>query len=172
MKHEAAGGAAAWSVHRSCSGWRQCQSASSPVWIPPRWLLHRFVDHSNCCWSLFLRADASCLLAPSLSGAAPALWAASSASFIKADEVAALSKGLTNETAFNDLSGTGFHINGVKFMKLNSELNAVIRGKAGENAASAAMSKKAIIIGVGKGSPQEISNAVEKMAADLASKGF
>lgn len=57
-------------------------------------------------------------------------------------------------------------------MKLNSELGSVIRGKQGENAASAAFSKKAIIIGTGKGSPQEISNAVEKMAADLASKGF
>jgi hypothetical protein len=67
---------------------------------------------------------------------------------------------------------SGFYINGVKFMKLNSELGAVIRGKQGENAASAAFSKKAIIIGTGKGSPQEISNAVEKMAADLASKGF
>lgn len=67
---------------------------------------------------------------------------------------------------------SGFYINGVKFMKLNSELGAVIRGKQGENAASAAFSKQAIIIGTGKGSPQEISNAVEKMAADLASKGF
>ena len=67
---------------------------------------------------------------------------------------------------------SGFYINGVKFMKLNSEVGAVIRGKQGENAASAAFSKKAIIIGTGKGSPQEISNAVEKMAADLASKGF
>jgi hypothetical protein len=67
---------------------------------------------------------------------------------------------------------SGFYINGVKYMKLNSELGSVIRGKQGENAAAAAFSKKAVIIGTGKGSPQEISNAVEKMAADLASKGF
>src|SRR5665648_60537 len=45
-----------------------------------------------------------------------------------------------------------------QYMKLNSELGAVIRGKQGENAASAAFSKKAVIIGTGKGSPQEISN--------------
>lgn len=67
---------------------------------------------------------------------------------------------------------SGFYVNGVKFMKLNSEVGAVIRGKQGENAAAAAFSKKAVIIGTGKGSPQEISNAVEKMAADLAAKGF
>lgn len=83
-----------------------------------------------------------------------------------------MSKGLTSEAAFNELSGTGFKINGTKFMKINSELNKVIRGKAGEQAAAAAMSKKAIIFGVGKGSPQDIATAVEKMAADLASKGF
>jgi len=70
------------------------------------------------------------------------------------------------------MSATGFYINGVKFMKLNSELGVVIRGKQGENAAAAAFSKKALIIATGKGSPQEISNAVEKMAADLSSKGF
>lgn len=45
----------------------------------------------------------------------------------------------------------GFFINGVKFMKLHSELGAVIRGKQGENAAAAAFSKKAIIIATGKG---------------------
>jgi len=75
-------------------------------------------------------------------GAAPALWAASSASFIAAPEVAALSQGLTNQSAFDGMSGTGFKIGGTKYMKLNSELNKVIRGKAGENASSAAMSKK------------------------------
>jgi hypothetical protein len=57
-------------------------------------------------------------------------------------------------------------------MKLNSELGSVIRGKQGSTAAAIAFSKKALIIGTGNGSPQEISNAVEKMAADLASKGF
>jgi len=106
-------------------------------------------------------------------GDPPALWAASSANFISVEEVAALHKAIKDENgAFNQLSMTGFKINGVKYMKLNSEVGSVIRGKQGENAASAAHSKKAIIIGVGKGSPQEISNAVERMAADLASKGF
>jgi len=105
-------------------------------------------------------------------GATPGLWAASSATFIQADEIKTLSTGLSSQSAFDNLSGTGFKIGGVKYMKLNSELNKVIRGKQGENAASAALSKKAIVVAVGKGSPQEISNAVEKMAADLAGKGF
>jgi len=105
-------------------------------------------------------------------GAAPALWAASSASFIQGPEISALSRGLTNETEFNNMSGTGFKVGGVKYMKINSELNKVIRGKQGENAAAAALSKKAIVVATGKGSPQEISSAVEKMANDLAGKGF
>lgn len=105
-------------------------------------------------------------------GAAPGLWAASSASFIVAAEIKDLAEGLVNQGKFDALSGTGFKIGGVKYMKLNSEINKVIRGKQGENAASAALSKKAIVVAVGKGSPQEISNAVEKMAADLAGKGF
>jgi len=105
-------------------------------------------------------------------GDTPGLWAASSASFIQPAEVLAIYKGIKNQTDFDALSASGFFINGVKYMKLHSELGAVIRGKQGENAASAAFSKKAIIIGTGKGSPQEISNAVEKMAADLAAKGF
>uniref|UniRef100_A0A1J3CV41 Profilin n=1 Tax=Noccaea caerulescens TaxID=107243 RepID=A0A1J3CV41_NOCCA len=105
-------------------------------------------------------------------GKPPALWAASSANFIKADEVAALNLGLSDQKAFDAMAGTGFYINGVKFMKLNSELGSVIRGKQGENAAVAAFSKKAVIIAVGKASPQEISNPVEKMAHDLSTKGF
>ena len=105
-------------------------------------------------------------------GKPPALWAASSASFVKAEEVTALNTALADSKAFDALSGTGFFINGVKFMKLNSELGHVIRGKQGEQAAVAAFSKKAIIIAVGKASPQEISNPVEKMAADLSAKGF
>lgn len=105
-------------------------------------------------------------------GATPGLWAASSASFIQPAEVAILAKGLANQATFDQLSGTGFKIANVKYMKLNSELNKVIRGKAGENSAAIALSKKAIVIAVGKASPQEVSNAVEKMAADLAGKGF
>jgi len=104
-------------------------------------------------------------------GAAPALWA-SSPGFILAPEVLAIAQGLTNEGKFNELSGCGFKINNVKFMKIGSELNKVIRGKQGELAAACVMSKKAIVIAIGKGSPQDISNAVEKMAADLAGKGF
>jgi len=109
---------------------------------------------------------------PASAGAAPGLWAASSAAFIQGAEVSALASGLVQQSAFDTMSGTGFKIAGVKYMKLNSEINKVIRGKQGENAASAALSKKAIVIATGKGSPQEISAAVEKMAADLASKGF
>jgi len=105
-------------------------------------------------------------------GAAPALWAASSSGFIAAPEIAALSSALTTQSSFDNLSGTGFKVGGVKFMKIDSELNKVIRGKQGENAAAAALSKKAIVVATGKGSPQEISAAVEKMANDLASKGF
>lgn len=105
-------------------------------------------------------------------GATPALWAASSSSFIAPAEILALHNGLTKETDFNNLSGTGFKVGGVKYMKINSELNKVIRGKQGENAAAAALSKKAIVVATGKGSPQEIAAAVEKMANDLAGKGF
>lgn len=105
-------------------------------------------------------------------GANPALWAASSANFIKSEEIAALSKALTDEKSFNEMSSTGFTIGGVKFMKINSEANKIIRGKKGEMAAAAALSKKAIIIATGKGSPQDVSTAAEKMAADLSSKGF
>jgi len=105
-------------------------------------------------------------------GGAPALWAASSANFINPDEILALDQGMSHEAKFNELSGTGFKIAGVKFMKIGSELNKVIRGKQGENAAAAVYSKKAIVVAVGKGSPQDISNAAEKMATDLAGKGF
>jgi len=128
-------------------------------------------------WDAYIAAllgDKSVMTGGAIYGqdAAPALWASSSASFIKPEEVAALYKGIKNQADFDAMSGTGFYVNGVKFMKLNSEVGSVVRGKQGENAAAAAFSKKAIIIGTGKGSPQEISNAVEKMAADLASKGF
>jgi hypothetical protein len=104
-------------------------------------------------------------------GATPALWA-SSPGFIQAAEIAAIASGLASEAKFNELSGTGFRINNVKFMKINSEVGKVIRGKQGEMAAAAATSKKAVIVATGKGSPQDISVAVEKMAADLAAKGF
>jgi hypothetical protein len=104
-------------------------------------------------------------------GATPGLWA-SSPSFIKSEEIAALSKALTDEKSFNEMSSTGFTIGGVKFMKINSEANKIIRGKKGEMAAAAALSEKAIIVATGKGSPQDVSTAVEKMAADLSSKGF
>jgi len=57
-------------------------------------------------------------------------------------------------------------------MKINSEFGKVIRGKKGDQAAAAAFSKRAIVIARGKASPQEVSLAVEKMAADLASKNF
>jgi len=109
---------------------------------------------------------------PASAGGNPSLWAASSATFIGPEEIKCLANGLKDQSTFDGLSGTGFKIGGIKFMKLNSELNKIIRGKQGENAAGAALSKKAIVVAVGKGSPQEISSAVEKMAADLAGKGF
>jgi len=127
-------------------------------------------------WDAYIKAlkgDGSVITGAAIygQGATPALWA-SSPGFVKADEIAQLHKGLSSESHFNEMSASGFKVAGEKFMKLNSELGKVIRGKHGENAAAAAHSKKAIIVGVGKGSPQDISSAVEKMAADLASKGF
>jgi len=103
--------------------------------------------------------------------AAPALWATSS-QFVKAPEIAAISKGLTDKDTFDAQSGSGFIVNGEKYMKINSELNKVLRGKKGEYAVAAAFSKKTIVIGKGKASPQDVSLAVEKMAADLSGKGY
>jgi hypothetical protein len=40
-------------------------------------------------------------------GDAPALWASSSASFIKPEEVTALHKGIKNQSDFDNMSGTG-----------------------------------------------------------------
>ena len=121
-----------------------------------------------------LRGDGKVITGAAIYGqaATPTLWAASSASFIQPAEVGILHKGLTNQAVFDQLSASGFKINNQKFMKLNSELNKVIRGKAGEMSAACAMSKKALVIAVGKASPQEVSGAVEKMAQDLATKGF
>jgi len=105
-------------------------------------------------------------------GATPALWASSSASYVGGPEVLALSQGLTMQPKFDEMSGTGFKVGGTKYMMLHSEQGKIIRGKAGEFATAAALSKKAIIIATGKGTPQEVSACVEKMAADLSSKGF
>lgn len=105
-------------------------------------------------------------------GTPTGLWAASSANYITEAEVQQLHDALLNQSKFDDMSAHGFKINNVKYMKINSEQGKVIRGKQGENATAAALSKRAIIIATGKASPQEVSNAVEKMAADLASKGF
>lgn len=63
-------------------------------------------------------------------------------------------------------------VGGEKYMKINSEFGKVIRGKKGDQAAAAALSKKTIVVARGKASPQEVSLAVEKMAADLSNKGF
>jgi len=128
-------------------------------------------------WDAYINAllgDKSVVTAAAIygQGAAPGLWASSSASFISAEEVKAVSAGLTNQATFEAQAGSGFKVGGVKFMKLNSELGQVLRGKQGENAFCAAQSGKAIILVLGKGSPQDISSRAEKMAADLKSKGF
>ncbi len=104
-------------------------------------------------------------------GAVPVLWA-ETPNFISKEEVKTLVAALTDEAKFNELSAVGFRIDGVKFMKVGSELNKVIRGKKGEMAAAAALSRKAVVMAVGQGTPAEISVAAEKMAADLSSKGF
>ena len=104
-------------------------------------------------------------------GAVPVLWA-ETPNFIKPEEVKALVAALTDETKFNELSRLGFRIDDQKFMKIGSELNRVIRGKRGEMAAAAVLSKKAVVITVGKGSPADISVAAEKMAAELSSRGY
>ena len=112
-------------------------------------------------------------LSPSLyQGATPALWAASSSSFLKPEEIANLSKGITDQGTFDTQAAAGFQVGGEKYMKINSELGKVVRGKKGDQAVAAALSKRAIVVARGKASPQEISLAVEKMAADLAGKGF
>ncbi len=121
-----------------------------------------------------LRGDGSVITGAAIygQGKPPALWAASSTTFIKAEEAAGLANALSDQKAFDSLPANGFHVGGVKFMAIHSEAGKVIRGKKGEQAAAAALSKKAIVFAVGKGSPQDVSSAVEKMAADLASKGF
>jgi len=105
-------------------------------------------------------------------GASPALWAASSSNFLKPEEIAAISKGITDQATFDSQAAGGFWVGGEKYMKINSELGRVIRGKKGDQAAAACLSKRAIVVARGKASPQEVSVAVEKMAADLAGKGF
>jgi len=121
-----------------------------------------------------LRGDGSVITGAAIygQGKPPALWAASSATFIKAEEVQTLATALSDQKAFDNLPANGFQIGGTKFMAIHSEAGKVIRGKKGEAAAAVALSKKAIVFAVGKGSPQDVSVAVEKMAADLASKGF
>ena len=105
-------------------------------------------------------------------GATPALWAASSSSFLKPEEIANLSKGITDQATFDAQAAAGFQVGGEKYMKINSEVGRVVRGKKGDQAVAAVLSKRAIVVARGKASPQEISAAVEKMAADLAGKGF
>jgi len=121
-----------------------------------------------------LRGDGSVINGAAIygQGATPALWAASSSTFLKPEEIAAISKGITDQATFDAQAAGGFQVGGEKYMKINSEFGKVIRGKKGEQAAAAAFSKRAIVVARGKASPQEVSLAVEKMAADLASKGF
>ena len=127
-------------------------------------------------WAAYVNAlvgDRSSITGGAIYGKAivPVLWA-ETPNFISKEEVKTLVAALTDEAKFNELSGQGFRIDGQKFMKIGSELNRVIRGKRGDMAAAAALSKKAVVITVGKGSPADISVAAEKMAADMASKGY
>jgi len=121
-----------------------------------------------------LRGDGSLINGAAIygQGEKPALWAASSSTFIQPAEIAAISKGLTDQATYDQQAGSGFLVGGEKYMKINSEFGKVIRGKKGDLAVAAVFSKRAIVIARGKGSPPEVSLAVEKMAADLASKGF
>ena len=58
------------------------------------------------CWFADVRSvGVSCLCL--FVGDAPALWASSSASFIKPEEVTALHKGIKNQSDFDNMSGTG-----------------------------------------------------------------
>jgi len=121
-----------------------------------------------------LRGDGSVINGAAIygQGAAPALWAASSASFVKPEEIAAISKGLTDQGTYDAQAASGFTVGGEKYMRINSEFGKVIRGKKGDQAVAVALSKRAIVIARGKASPPEVSLAVEKMAGDLAGKGF
>lgn len=56
-------------------------------------------------WNARSRSFALCCVC--VSDATPGLWAASSASFIKPEEVTALYKGIKNQADFDTLSGTG-----------------------------------------------------------------
>ena len=121
-----------------------------------------------------LRGDGSVINGAAIYGqaATPALWAASSNSFLKPEEITAIYKGISDQATFDAQAASGFQVGGEKYMKINSEVGKVIRGKKGDQAVAAAFSKRAIVVARGKASPQEISAAVEKMAADLAGKGF
>ncbi len=101
----------------------------------------------------------------------PALLA-SSLDFIKPEQILALLAGLKQQKEFDELSVNGFKIGEMKFMKLNGELNDVIRGKKDEFAAVAALSKKAVIIAIGEASPQDITLAVEGIADSLKEKNL
>lgn len=122
-----------------------------------------------------LRGDGSVINGAAIygQGPAPQLWAASSAQFLKPEEIAAIAKGSTDQATFDQQAATGIYVGGEKYMKVASDFSGkVLRGKKGDQAVSSAFSKRAIVVARGKGSPQEVSAAVEKMANDLASKGF
>jgi len=121
-----------------------------------------------------LRGDGSVINGAAIYGQGPpvALWAASSATFLQPKEIDKLKEGIVDQATFDAQSSSGFILGGEKYMKINSEQGRVIRGKKGDQAAAACLSKKTIVVARGKASPQEVSNAVEKMAADLSSKGF
>ena len=97
---------------------------------------------------------------------------ASSLDFIKPEQILALLAGLKQQKEFDELSVNGFKIGEMKFMKLNGELNDVIRGKKDEFAAVAALSEKAIIIAIGKSLPQDMNRVVEGIADSLKEKNL
>jgi len=95
------------------------------------------------------------------------LWHQSPGFNLTPDQVQALVKIVDDPN-----SATAFHVHDKRFMKLNCEQGFVARGKSGEFAVAAAFSNKAILICYGKTTPNTVSAAVEKYAADLKSKTF
>jgi len=80
-------------------------------------------------------------------------------------------EGATVAARFNNpISGDKLVVGGVGYMALNCT-QELLTGKNGSNYVAIAKSGRAVIIAVGSNG-SEASNAVEKMAADLVSKGY
>ena len=97
---------------------------------------------------------------------------ASSSDFIKSEQILALLAGLKQQKAFDELSVNGFKIGEVKFMRIDSMLNDVIRGKQGIFTAVAALSETTIMIAIGETLPQDMTLVVEGIADSLKEKNL